>query len=42
MLAAALGFLIPDNDPALLSDVSIFTYMFMFFYSWGVSNESII
>jgi hypothetical protein len=36
MLAAALSFQIPDDKPAHLVVVTVFTYCFMFFYAWGM------
>ncbi|WPH00120.1 Hypothetical protein R9X50_00294300 [Acrodontium crateriforme] len=36
MLGAALAFMIPTGHPAHLPVIGVFTYIFMFFYSWGV------
>ena len=34
MLAAALGFLIPKDNHAHVIAIAVFTYCFIFFYSW--------
>ena len=36
MLAAGLSFLIPYDNPAHAPVIGLFTYVFMFFYSWGL------
>lgn len=36
MLAASLSFLIPKDNSARTPVVVFWTYVFMFFYSWGM------
>jgi hypothetical protein len=36
MLATALSFLIPSTSDAHAPVIGLWTYLFMFFYSWGM------
>lgn len=36
MLAAGLSFLIPDTNPAHVAVIVLWTFVFVFFYSWGM------